>query len=251
MSPDRENWAAIDESPESWNAYSYVANNPLNATDPAGLDCIYTSGQSSSSVTVTVTRGDCLSDKDNGVYVNGTVDVNSLTYNGSTGDLGFSYTNQEEGSTGVGIDALGRPRSNPGQLNPYAQAVFSQRSLQTAAATMNDPRTYALWFGASASLGYGLYAAGAFEIGGGLTTFTGESTLDVVEGMSNNAVNKAIGDTQRELLQEFFKTGEAPEGLTQRSLQLYKEVAQRAIAAGKDQLAVQAERLQMINSVLK
>src|SRR5262249_52858880 len=105
--------------------------------------------------------------------------------------------------------------------------------------------------GASATLGYGLYAAGAFEIGGGLTTFTGESTLDVVEGMSKNAINKAIGDTQRELLKEFFKTGKAPEGLTQRSLQLYKELAQRAIAASRDQLGVQAERLQMINNILK
>jgi RHS repeat-associated protein len=248
MSPDPSNWGAINESPQTWNAYSYVANNPLNATDPDGLDCVYTSGQSSSSVTVTVVRGDCLSDKDNGVYVNGTVDVNSLTYNGRTGDLGFSYTNPEEGSIGVGIDALGKPSNNSGQLNPYAQAVFSQRSLQTAAATMNDPQTYALWFGASATLGYGLYAAGAFEAGGALTTLSGENGLDLI---GNRAINQMIGDGQRELLKEFFETGKAPEGLTDKSLQLYKEVAQRAIAAGKDQLGVQAQRLQMITSALK
>ena len=189
MSPDPTNWGAINESPQTWNAYSYVANNPLNATDPDGLDCVYMSGQSSSSVTVTVVRGDSLSDKDNGVYVNGTVDVNSLTYNGRAGDLGFSYANLEEGSTGVGIDALGKPSNTSGQPNPYAQAVFSQRSLQTAAATMNDPRTYALWFGASATLGYGLYAAGAFEAGGALTTLSGENALDLI---GNRAINQRL-----------------------------------------------------------
>jgi hypothetical protein len=59
-----------------------------------------------------------------------------------------------------------------------------------------------------------------------------------------------IGAAQRELLKDFFKSGKLPEGLSQRTLQLYKTVAQRAIAAGKDQLGVQAQRLQMINNVL-
>ena len=27
--------------PQSWNGYSYVLNNPLNAVDPLGLDCVY------------------------------------------------------------------------------------------------------------------------------------------------------------------------------------------------------------------
>jgi hypothetical protein len=39
-------------------------------------------------------------------------------------------------------------------------------------------------------------------------------------------INQMIGDGQRELLKEFFETGKAPEGLTDKSLQLYKEVAQ-------------------------
>ena len=61
-----------------------------------------------------------------------------------------------------------------------------------------------------------------------------------------------IGSGQRELLKEFFETGKVPDGLTEKSPQLYKEVAQRAIAAGKDELlGVQAQRLQMIASALK
>jgi hypothetical protein len=38
-------------------------------------------------------------------------------------------------------------------LNPYAQAVFSHPTLQTAASTMTDPRTYALWTAGSAVAG--------------------------------------------------------------------------------------------------
>jgi RHS repeat-associated protein len=41
MSPDPGNAGASLDSPQSWNAYSYVLNNPLNAIDPTGLDCVY------------------------------------------------------------------------------------------------------------------------------------------------------------------------------------------------------------------
>jgi len=37
MSPDPDNAGADSESPQSWNGYSYVSNNPLNRTDPGGL----------------------------------------------------------------------------------------------------------------------------------------------------------------------------------------------------------------------
>ncbi len=36
MSPDPDNAGAIDEDPQTWNAYSYVRNNPLRYTDPDG-----------------------------------------------------------------------------------------------------------------------------------------------------------------------------------------------------------------------
>jgi RHS repeat-associated protein len=83
-------------SPQSLNLYSYVQNNPVNAVDPDGLDCVYVGDNS-----VSVKRGDCVSDTDNGIFVNGTIDTTSGTYNSSTGTVGFSYT-PENGGIGVG-----------------------------------------------------------------------------------------------------------------------------------------------------
>lgn len=105
MSPDP---SSVDgdlvdsESPQSWNMYSYVLNNPLSAVDPDGLDCVYTSDQTSSSVEVTIVRGDCLSPTDNGVYFNGTINANSLSYNGT--DLGYSFSNPEDQTGGAGAE---------------------------------------------------------------------------------------------------------------------------------------------------
>ncbi len=40
-SPDPRNAGADPANPQSWNAYAYVQNNPLNATDPSGM-CLAT-----------------------------------------------------------------------------------------------------------------------------------------------------------------------------------------------------------------
>jgi RHS repeat-associated protein len=38
MSPDPESAGADSDDPQSWNAYSYGLNNPVNVTDPDGRD---------------------------------------------------------------------------------------------------------------------------------------------------------------------------------------------------------------------
>jgi RHS repeat-associated protein len=80
-------------------------------------------------------------------------------------------------------------------------------------------------------------------------SLAGETGTDLIEG--TNTLNKVIGGEQRELLKDFFKTGERPNGLSDRTLKIYKDVAQRAIDAGKDGLKVQAERIKMIANALK
>ena len=40
--------------PQSWNLYTYVANNPINAVDPTGLDCVFITDNAAQ-----LMRGDC------------------------------------------------------------------------------------------------------------------------------------------------------------------------------------------------
>jgi RHS repeat-associated protein len=55
----------------------------------------------------------------------------------------------------------------------------------------------------------------------------------------------------RDLLSKFFKTGDLPQGLSKASLEAYKELAIRAVEAGKDKMGVQAQRIEMINRILE
>jgi len=125
MSPDPNNAGTSLNNPESWNAYSYVLNNPLIAVDPSGLDCVYLSNDHTSG---TVVRGDCYRENDNGIFVDGRVNTAAgatLTQSDNGDTLGFWYTPEggtdpTNSSTNVGL----ADPSSPDQLNPFASAVF-------------------------------------------------------------------------------------------------------------------------------
>ena len=117
-------WNTAD--PQSWNLYSYVRNNPLKNIDPFGQDCVY-AGNYSQTGTVGIQRGDCT--HAGGVYVNGTIDTNSLTYNPGNGQLGFSYAN---GDT-IGSGTIGNVQGptdeqdwGPGSSNMRGAAQIGQ-----------------------------------------------------------------------------------------------------------------------------
>ena len=71
--------------PQGLNLYSYVENNPVNAVDPDGLDCVFIQNNA-----VWDACGDCTGIK-NGTYIPGTVDKNSATYDPNTGTLNLSW----------------------------------------------------------------------------------------------------------------------------------------------------------------
>jgi RHS repeat-associated protein len=140
MSPDPEQIDGFDHlsNPQSWNGYAYVHNNPLNATDPDGLDCIYIDNDSGKMTGFN--SGDCdnsTEEKANsGYYVNGTVNTISTTTGDSTGVVtGFSGTG-ENGNLISGAFAP-TPADTSGQLNPTAQAIFSQPVFGYAAGTVD------------------------------------------------------------------------------------------------------------------
>jgi RHS repeat-associated protein len=145
MSPDPDNTGATLQSPQSWNAYSYVLNNPLNAIDATGLDCVYTAGavdnpDSHADGSATVIRGDCKSDQDSGVFVDNAAnrpvqssDV-TLSNDGSVGIV--SYTRTDGITTGyacvgncpsdtVQVNATPTMSADPYPMSPAARSLMT------------------------------------------------------------------------------------------------------------------------------
>jgi len=99
MSPDPAGLVAANPSyPQTWNLYTYAANNPLRYTDPTGLDCVYynDAGDKVESIDHHSDSGEC---KDHGGnWEEGTTykswqhyDKNSDTWNGASIDSKSVY----------------------------------------------------------------------------------------------------------------------------------------------------------------
>ena len=114
------------DNPQSWNLYGYVRNSPLVNTDPDGEDCVTTSNQTSSSVTVTTERGGSASTC-SGTFVDGTVNTNSFQYNGTS--LGYSFSNDT--ASGAGTIQFGQNQSDD-DLSPDVANMLHQSGVMAA-----------------------------------------------------------------------------------------------------------------------
>jgi RHS repeat-associated protein len=113
ISPDPENAGASLDAPQSWNAYSYVLNNPLKYVDPSGLDCIYVN-EAGTGVDHVLTGGnpDCGKNtdgtEDNGYYVDGDVNQSSIAFTGGDNNTMFySFKNENTPGGLIGHNCVG------------------------------------------------------------------------------------------------------------------------------------------------
>jgi RHS repeat-associated protein len=130
MRPDPDNAGAIPDSPQTWNAYSYVANSPLNAVDSNGLDCVYVSDDLKSA---TVKTGDCKSDTDDGIFVDGKVTSVSLSVSNQGDVLNIGFRSDAGGDLTLHPENLGEDASglSAGVYNYVPRSDWNS-SLQSA-----------------------------------------------------------------------------------------------------------------------
>jgi RHS repeat-associated protein len=97
MSPDPGNAGASLGTPQSWNSYSYVLNNPLRYTDPSGLDCIYLN-EAGNGVDH-ILAGDCKSETNDGYYVDskiGTVTSSDISFSKDNNSIVVSFSSDSD-----------------------------------------------------------------------------------------------------------------------------------------------------------
>ena len=106
--------------PQSWNGYSYVLNNPLNAVDPLGLDCVYlnNAGNGIESVDQQSNAGECA--QNGGAWANGT--VNNVQFDPNSNDVLLGYwTGNVDSSGNISNLQNNQVTATPGQLGPGDQ----------------------------------------------------------------------------------------------------------------------------------
>ena len=239
-SPDPGGVGGDPGSPRTWNMYSYTGNNPLSAVDPNGLDCVYTSNQTGSSITAAVERGNC--SQNGGTFVNGTIDVNSLSYTGSSLDFGYVDPNGVVGAYSKGL---------PDPLS-YSDQFINEMGRRGQASNQ--------FIGAFAA-GQALFAtaiASTYAVPAAMEAISAARVVQAAAALrAAQLALKALPPDQYRLLQQWLgpiKAGSPitapPPGLTADAMQRYLAVAEAYIAAGGSGAAIQAARVQALNAAL-
>jgi RHS repeat-associated protein len=201
MSPDPV--GGRPASPQSWNLYAYVANNPLNAVDPTGLDCIYINNDTGKYEGYNA--GDCdnsTEEKANtGYYVDGHVKTITTTTGDSQGLVtGYGGTNDD--NTGLISGKFSTPTDTTpiGALPANAVAIFSDINRRNIIGN-----TFKI-YGAGALIGatggaacYYLCPSGITTLGvaGGTAGLEGGVSELAIEGIQELAELVQTGETQQ------------------------------------------------------
>jgi RHS repeat-associated protein len=129
-SPDEPFADQSEGDPQSWNLFSYVRNNPLNATDPSGRDCIYLDNVSNGTAGVE-TGLNC--SRAGGTYVAGTIDQSSVLYSRSSGQVSYSYTSYSGDRGGTGVISLGQDQGGAFISEMARRATASKQMIAVGA----------------------------------------------------------------------------------------------------------------------
>jgi RHS repeat-associated protein len=207
--PDPVPWADF-ENPQTLNLYSYGHNSPMSNVDDDGHDVNVCLNDESGNSHCTQMSNEQYEVASQG---NGSLNVPTLDQVGMNGNGNGSFN-----ATNI-TDSSGNSLGTATYVSNGGADYYANRNginaLAQVGATMNDPRTYALWFGASALAGGGLVAAGATS---GEFTLLGDIALTPTSGEvgyaerllaqgGKKAVEKAIRTLAKRLAEHQAKVG--------------------------------------------
>jgi RHS repeat-associated protein len=200
------------QDPQSWNLYSYVRNNPLANIDPSGEDCITTS-QTSTTLTVTTDRGGS-AETCSGTYVNGTVDVNSYSYNPSSNGSSLSWSdNSINGGGAINFVSSSTATDNtdwgPGSSNMLGASQIGRTAIVGNGLGIG---LGVIGAGVGAGIAYGAYAGGTGLIGLGIGSAPVLKKFPDLANLSEKIVRQmeARGWTKEDILEAFEKGQQSP-----------------------------------------
>jgi RHS repeat-associated protein len=110
-------------NPQGLNLYTYVQNNPSNATDPDGHDCVFRLGGNQ----IYYQKGDCSAaprNADQVTYVPGDIDPKSAVYHEDTGTLNVNYTPYGDQGGAIANIFVGTPsHTAPTEFEKFASRI--------------------------------------------------------------------------------------------------------------------------------